>query len=137
MIEWSANEFSRKYDGVKVRDGEHLAEMLRAIGHSVVKTTETGATIKALVGGLEMLIIISVPAKTSSDGTIHAKPLYDTGIKVEEKNDFYANCPALKASKEERKQGTKVVVNVPEQVETPETKAATFTVTVAIEGDGE
>ena len=79
MIEWSANDFSRQYDGVKVRDGEHLAEMLRAIGHTVVKTTETSATIKALVGGLEMLIMISVPAQT---GTIHAKPLHDTGIKV-------------------------------------------------------
>jgi hypothetical protein len=75
MIEWSYNDFSRHYAGVKVRNGEQLAEMLRTLGHDVIAVDETSATINALVGGVEMSITIA-----TGDEPITAKPLYDTGV---------------------------------------------------------
>jgi len=75
LIEWDENAFRRKYSGVKVRDGEHLAEMLRAEGYLVMDAWGTSAAIKTIVGGLDMCMVFTVPEITASDGTIQEKPL--------------------------------------------------------------
>jgi hypothetical protein len=64
IIEWDSAAFTVAFGDENLRNGQHIADVARSLGHTMNKITETSATIEMLLNGQSINITIEIPCNS-------------------------------------------------------------------------
>ncbi|MDR1536927.1 MAG: hypothetical protein LBU32_02835 [Clostridiales bacterium] len=59
--EWDNAAFTAAFNGEKIKNGQHMADIACSLGHIVRKTTEKSETKDALLNGQSINITLEIP----------------------------------------------------------------------------